>query len=78
MFIFPFFQRFCRDILPFNFCHLSLEDLVYTHESVKSNILCFLADLFSGLELRPAVRSVQLPGVKRDQVIEVPDPGILL
>ncbi len=46
------------------------------HESIKSNVLCFLADLFSGLELRPVIRSVQLPGVKKDQVIEVPDPGI--
>ena len=45
------------------------------HESVRVNVLCFLADLFSGLELRPVVRSVQLPGVKKAQVIEVPDPG---
>jgi hypothetical protein len=46
------------------------------HESVRFNVLCFLADLFSGLEIRPVIRGIQLPGVKKDQVIEVPDPGI--
>jgi hypothetical protein len=45
------------------------------HETVRTNVLCFLADLFAGLEVRPVIRSVQLPGVKKDQVIEVPDPG---
>ena len=70
-------QRFCRDTLPFNFCHLSLEDFVYMHESVRVNVLCFLADLFAGLEVRPVIRAIQLPGVKKDQVIEVPDPGIV-
>ena len=68
-------QRFCRDALPFNFCHLSLEDVVYMHESIRANVLCFLADLFAGLEVRPVIRAIQLPGVKKDQVIEVPDPG---
>ncbi len=48
------------------------------HESVRANVLCFLADLFTGLEVRPVVRSIQLPGVKKDQVIEVPDPGKFL
>ena len=70
-------QRFCRDALPFNFCHLSLEDVVYMHESIRVNVLCFLADLFSGLEVRPVIRAIQLPGVKKDQVIEVPDPGTI-
>ena len=47
------------------------------HESVRVNVLCFLADLFAGLEVRPVIRAIQLPGVKKDQVIEVPDPGIV-
>ena len=62
-------QRFCRDSLPFNFCHLSIEDVVYLHESIKLNITCFLADLFTGLEVRPVSSFVQRPGVKKERVI---------
>jgi hypothetical protein len=67
-------QRFCKD-LHFNVCHLSIEDVVYMHESIRQNVLCFLADLFVGLEVKPVIKSVQLPGVKKDRIIEVPDPG---
>jgi calmodulin-regulated spectrin-associated protein len=67
-------QRFCRDSLPFNFCHLSIEDVVYLHDSIRSNMTCFLADLFTGLEIRPVCSFVQRPGIKKERVIQVPDP----
>ena len=69
-------QRFCKDSLPFNVCHLSIEDIVYMHDSIRQNVLCFLTDLYVGLEVRPVIKSDQLkPGVKKDRIIEVPDPG---
>ena len=68
-------QRFCRDSLPFNFCHLSIEDVVYTHDSIRANIVCFLADLFNSFEVRPVSNFVQRPGMKKERVIQVPDPG---
>ena len=70
-------QRFCRDSLPFNVCHLSIEDVVYVHDSIRSNITCFLADLFHGFEVRPVSNFVQRPGIKKERVIQVPDPGML-
>ena len=45
------------------------------HDSIRQNVLCFLADLFVGLEVKPVVKSVQLPGVKKDRIIDIPDPG---
>ena len=69
-------QRFCRDALPFNFCHLSIEDVVYLHDSIRSNMVCFLADLFSGFEVRPVTTFIQRPGMKRERIINVPDPGM--
>ena len=50
-------------------------DIVYMHDSIRQNVLCFLADLFVGLEVKPVVKSVQLPGVKKDRIIDIPDPG---
>ncbi|KAI8776658.1 calmodulin-regulated spectrin-associated protein 1, partial [Biomphalaria glabrata] len=38
--------EFCRNHLPWKAFHLTYEDLLYTHESMKVNILTFLADLF--------------------------------
>jgi len=69
-------QRFCKDSLPFNVCHLSIEDIVYMHDSIRLNVLAFLTDLFVGLEVKPVLRSIQLPGVKKDRIIEVPDPDL--
>ena len=47
-------QRVCRDSLPYNVCHFSFEDILYFHESMKQNMLCFLADLYNQVELHPA------------------------
>ncbi|XP_035706191.1 patronin isoform X5 [Folsomia candida] len=54
-------QRVCKDSLPYNACHFALEDILYLHESMKQNMLNFLADIFSQLELRPS-SSVKLLG----------------
>lgn len=68
-------QRFCKDVIPFNVCHLSIEDIVYMHDSIRQNVLCFLTDLFVGLEVKPVTKKIQLPGVKKDRIIDIPDPG---
>ncbi|CAL8144364.1 unnamed protein product [Orchesella dallaii] len=47
-------HRVCRDSLPYNVCHFTFEDVLYLHESMKQNMLNFLADLFNQLELHPA------------------------
>ena len=60
-------QRFCRDVLPFNVCHLTVEDMVYLHESIRLNMVLFLADLYYSLEFRPVGLFVQRPGVKKGQ-----------
>ena len=47
------------------------------HSSIKLNMECLLADLFTVMETQPA-RCVQLPGLVKDQIIEVPDPEMRL
>ncbi|CAB4064941.1 CAMSAP [Lepeophtheirus salmonis] len=67
-------HRFCKESLNFNICHLSIEDIVYMHDSIKLNIISFLADLFNNLEVK--TRSVvRLTGINKNNVIEVPDPA---
>ncbi|CAG5134247.1 unnamed protein product, partial [Candidula unifasciata] len=39
-------KRFCRHHLPGKCFHLSYEDLLYSHEGMRPNIIAFLADLF--------------------------------
>ncbi|XP_059087795.1 patronin-like isoform X3 [Tigriopus californicus] len=68
-------QRFCQSTPSFNHCHLSIEDFVYLHASIKQNVICFMADLFNILEVKP-IRPAKVPGVPKNQVIEVPDPDI--
>uniref|UniRef100_A0A8C5CEB5 Calmodulin regulated spectrin-associated protein family, member 2b n=1 Tax=Gadus morhua TaxID=8049 RepID=A0A8C5CEB5_GADMO len=41
---------FCRDNLN-HCCHFSLEDMLYTHASIKSNYLVFMAELFWWFEV---------------------------
>ena len=49
---------------------------MYLHPSIKQNVGCLLADLYVALEARPFSKDkVRRPGVKKNQVIEVPDPG---
>lgn len=72
-------QRFCTSSLPFNICHVTIEDVVYLHDSIKANVLSLAADLFDVLEARPQLLrgsgDVLLPGMTRNKIIEVPDPG---
>ena len=67
------FQRFCSESLPYSICHLSIEDIFYLHSSIKLAISCLLADLFTVLEVKPA-KCVQLPGVRKAIIIDLPDP----
>ncbi|XP_065567629.1 uncharacterized protein LOC136031781 isoform X4 [Artemia franciscana] len=55
-------QWFCQTALPYNVCHLTLEDLLYMHGSVKQNVIAFLAELFYLFEVRPA-KCVKVPGL---------------
>ncbi len=71
-------QRFCNAGLPFNVFHVTIEDVVYMHASIKQNVLSLAADLYDVLEARPKqLRGADniLPGVTRTKVIEVPDSG---
>ncbi|XP_067330534.1 calmodulin-regulated spectrin-associated protein 2 isoform X3 [Channa argus] len=43
-------QDFCRNNLN-HCCHFSLEDMLYTHASIKSNYLVFMAELFWWFEV---------------------------
>ncbi|XP_014840259.1 PREDICTED: calmodulin-regulated spectrin-associated protein 2-like isoform X2 [Poecilia mexicana] len=43
-------QEFCRNNLN-RCCHFSLEDMLYTHASIKSNYLVFMAELFWWFEV---------------------------
>ncbi|XP_035993977.1 calmodulin-regulated spectrin-associated protein 2 isoform X2 [Fundulus heteroclitus] len=43
-------QEFCRNNLN-HCCHFSLEDMLYTHASIKSNYLVFMAELFWWFEV---------------------------
>ena len=69
-------QRFCSESLPFNCCHLSIEDFVYGHASIRQNVVCFLADLFVMFEVKPFKSNIHLPGLEKSKIIEVPDPGL--
>ncbi|MEQ2209656.1 hypothetical protein XENOCAPTIV_002137, partial [Xenoophorus captivus] len=43
-------QEFCKNNLN-HCCHFSLEDMLYTHASIKSNYLVFMAELFWWFEV---------------------------
>ncbi|XP_038125615.1 calmodulin-regulated spectrin-associated protein 2 isoform X1 [Cyprinodon tularosa] len=43
-------QEFCRNNLN-HCCHFTLEDMLYTHASIKSNYLVFMAELFWWFEV---------------------------
>ena len=62
-------QKFISETLPYNFCHLTTEDIFYMHNSIKLNMECMIADMFTTLELL-GLSIVQLPGVKKDKIIQ--------
>ncbi len=67
-------QRLCENVLT-NVFHVSIEDVVYMHASVRMNVISLLVDMFSVLEARPVDTQLLLPGQEDNKVIEVPDPG---
>ncbi|CAG0893967.1 unnamed protein product [Cyprideis torosa] len=60
-----FFQA--RTVLSHNPCVFTVEDFLYSHHSIRQNILAFLADLFYHLEVKP-VRGVRTPGTKYERI----------
>ncbi len=45
-YIFRLVQHFCQHVSGLDLWHLSGEDLVYLHSSIRQNVACLLADLF--------------------------------
>jgi hypothetical protein len=45
--------RLSQELLPHPVHHLSLTDFLYVHGHMKQNVLAFIIDLFTHLELRP-------------------------
>lgn len=43
-------QKFCANVLPVNPFHFTYEDILYTHDSLRPNIMVFLAELFAAME----------------------------
>ncbi|XP_054168829.1 patronin-like [Oppia nitens] len=62
-------QYFCEEKLPFDCCFLTIEDILFLHETIHTNVLAFIADLLFFFEIRPA-ECVRQPGLNSsiDQV----------
>ncbi|RWS30210.1 calmodulin-regulated spectrin-associated protein 2-like protein [Leptotrombidium deliense] len=58
-------QYFCQEKLPHNICFLSLEDFLYLHETIRPNVLAFIADLLFLFEIKPSP-FVRRPGTKEE------------
>ncbi|RWS13538.1 calmodulin-regulated spectrin-associated protein 2-like protein [Dinothrombium tinctorium] len=58
-------QYFCQEKLPYNICFLNLEDFLYLHETIRPNILAFIADLLYLFEIKPCP-VVRRPGTKEE------------
>ncbi|CAG9862690.1 unnamed protein product [Phyllotreta striolata] len=57
-------EDFCLRCLPASIFHLMPEDVTYMRESMKQNLLVFLADLFNIMEINPA-NCVRYPGMDK-------------
>ncbi|RWS09114.1 Short spindle protein 4-like protein [Dinothrombium tinctorium] len=60
---FQLVQLFCKEKLPYNVYFLTLEDFLYFHETIRLNVLTFIADLIYLFEIKPA-SCVRRPGTK--------------
>ncbi|RWS27152.1 calmodulin-regulated spectrin-associated protein 2-like protein [Leptotrombidium deliense] len=56
-------QYFCQEKLQHNICFLTLDDFLYIHETIRLNVLAFVADLLYLFEIKPAP-CVKRPGTK--------------
>ncbi|CAH1117780.1 unnamed protein product [Phaedon cochleariae] len=57
-------QDFCASCLPASIFHLMPEDVTYMRDSMKQNLIVFLADLFNVIEINPA-KCVRYPGMDK-------------
>jgi calmodulin-regulated spectrin-associated protein len=57
-------QDFCNRCLPASIFHIQPEDVTYMRDSMKQNLIVFLADLFNVIEIHPA-KCVRYPGMDK-------------
>ncbi|XP_063914584.1 patronin isoform X4 [Zophobas morio] len=57
-------QDFCNRCLPVSIFHIQPEDVTYMRDSMKQNLVVFLADLFNVIEIHPA-KCVRYPGMDK-------------
>jgi calmodulin-regulated spectrin-associated protein len=60
-------QDFCNRCLPASIFHIQPEDVTYMRDSMKQNLIVFLADLFNVIEIHPA-KCVRYPGMDKFNV----------
>ncbi|XP_022651538.1 patronin-like isoform X3 [Varroa destructor] len=66
-------QAFCEQNLPHDICFLTLEDLLFMHETIRPNMLALVADLMYLFEIRPA-KCVVKPGWELEDDNDLPQP----
>ncbi|CAH0557676.1 unnamed protein product [Brassicogethes aeneus] len=57
-------QDFCEKCLPASIFHLMPEDITYMTDSMRQNLMVFMADLFNVMEIHPA-KCVRYPGMDK-------------
>ncbi|XP_044267982.1 patronin isoform X5 [Tribolium madens] len=57
-------QDFCNRCLPVSIFHIQPEDFTYMRDSMRYNLIVFLADLFNVIEIHPA-KCVRYPGMDK-------------
>ncbi|OQR76474.1 hypothetical protein BIW11_00584, partial [Tropilaelaps mercedesae] len=70
-------QAFCEQNLPHDICFLTLEDLLFMHETIRPNMLALVADLMYLFEIRPA-KCVVKPGWEIEEDNDLPHPQGML
>ncbi|XP_044267983.1 patronin isoform X6 [Tribolium madens] len=60
-------QDFCNRCLPVSIFHIQPEDFTYMRDSMRYNLIVFLADLFNVIEIHPA-KCVRYPGMDKFNV----------
>ncbi|XP_056647194.1 patronin isoform X17 [Diorhabda sublineata] len=66
-------QDFCCRCLSASIFHLMPEDVTYMRESMKQNLLVFIADLFNVMEINPA-KCVRYPGMDKYSTVSRSTP----
>ncbi|OQR70961.1 hypothetical protein BIW11_11284 [Tropilaelaps mercedesae] len=67
-------KDFCERHLPQDVHLVCLEDMLFLHASMRTNVLAFLADLMYLFEIRP-FKAVQVPGIAQYIVVKRESPN---